>query len=761
MRISHIVAITALVLVPVTASAQQSTPAPAATEPSISQNLLDFGVRGSNLSGDAARYERYRDLGNGLFFQAARLDREIDGWFLGFQGDHLGALDQRLRGSIVQPGKFRVRLMWDEIPMLMSRTTQSIYNGVGTDTLFLSDAMQLQVQTTVAAAPLTLAQTQGNVLAGFIRDFGRLFDTSSRRHIAEGGFQYLANSELTLSMNYRHTNREGVIPFGGAFGHSNVVEVPAPIKHTLQDVDAGAEWMRNRVLLRVGYTGSFFHNDFTSLTFDNPWRSVDTTSASSRGRTSLPPSSSFFGVNGMASVTMPYHSRATAYVSMGSLKDAGEAIMPYSINTALVGLNPFPRTAVQGEGRTNAANLTFTSRPSRYVDISARYRRYRYDNKTPDFLVLQRVSYDNSVSNVAATAPIETEPFGITRHSFDIDARVKPTSATSAGIGYSRLVEDRTLRVIDASTENVMRVTFDAIGTRYATVRTKYEYSQKRGTVNEEALDAMAGLPACSPTNTAACPEQAGLRHFDIADRNRNRVTFIGTVMPNDMVSVGFTFAAGKDDYLNSLFGLRDNNHAIYGGNVDAMPNDHVTFSLAMTHEHYKSLSRSRQASPSALGTDGVTQQFFDATRNWAADGQENVNAIVAAVEMNKIREKVNLRFAYDFNRSHSVYNYILGPVPDRTLPEESPDIASTLPAPKALPVVLSELQRATIDMVYVLSPRFDIGVSYWYEHYKVQDFTLDDTAIPKLTLPGALLLGYTYRPYTANTVFGRFIVHF
>jgi hypothetical protein len=43
-----------------------------------------------------------------------------------------------------------------------------------------------------------------------------------------------------------------------------------------------------------------------------------------------------------------------------------------------------------------------------------------------------------------------------------------------------------------------------------------------------------------------------------------------------------------------------------------------------------------------------------------------------------------------------------------------------------------------------------------------VEDFTLDAEAQPVLVRPGntqVLLMGYIYRPYTANTFWGRLIV--
>jgi hypothetical protein len=72
----------------------------------------------------------------------------------------------------------------------------------------------------------------------------------------------------------------------------------------------------------------------------------------------------------------------------------------------------------------------------------------------------------------------------------------------------------------------------------------------------------------------------------------------------------------------------------------------------------------------------------------------------------------------------------------------------------------MSELTRATVDATYKLTSRFSVGMSYWFERYKVEDFALDAQAIPQLNLPSSLLLGYQYLPYTAHTLWGRLIVH-
>jgi opacity protein-like surface antigen len=422
-------------------------------------------------------------------------------------------------------------------------------------------------------------------------------------------------------------------------------------------------------------------------------------------------------------------------VSIGRLTDAGDPIVPQTINSALP-QTPLARATVDGEARTTAVNLTFVSRPTRWVDVTAGYRQYDYDNRTPEFAMTQRVSYDNAVS--AVDPPIHTEPFGVLRRTLDADLKLSPMRGISAGIGFTRLGEERTHRIFESTTDNVVRVTFDTVSNQRLTLRTKYEHAERRGVGIEEG-----------ELELAAIGEQPGMRHFDIAARDRNRVTILGSVMPLENVGVSLSVAAGKDDYLESLFGLRDNTHRVYGAGVDVTPTERVVLGTSYTFERYNALSRSRQASP------GV--QFTDPSRNWATDATDKAHSWLMNAEIVRIADKIDIRLSYDFSRARARYEYITGPVSDRTLPEEAV-VPTTLPTPAGLPPTLSELQRGTMDVTYALMAHLSVGLSYWYERYRVEDFTLDVDANPDLARGQALLMGYLYRPYTANTVWVRLI---
>jgi MtrB/PioB family decaheme-associated outer membrane protein len=729
---------------PVTAP---DTPAPARA----GRGFIDFGARGTTSDGDAARYERYRDMSDGIFLETATFVRDWRTSLFDFRAEHVGRKDQRYTGSFIHPGRVKAWMTWDQIPMNMSTTTKTLFTSQTASFLAIADPLQAQVQTVPASINSVFAANS------------QIFDLRSRRHIFATGVEYLATPDLAFKGQVRRMMREGAIPYGGSFGHSSLVEMPAPVLHTTNDVEGSAEYTTGPLLLRGGYNGSWFTNEVTQLEFDSPFRLTDIASTPSHGRLSQAPGNSFISANGLASVTFAGRSRATAYFSVGMLKDAGAPIMPQSINTAFV-TSPLERTAVEGEARTTSMNLTFVSRPTRMLEFSARYKTYDYDNRTPEFDLTQRVAYDASPAVATmgslggtSSSQVNTEPFGVVRHNFDGEAGLNMDHGLRAAIGYIRLEEDRNHRVIEGTTDNILKISFDVVGNTLFSVRSRYEHGQRRGEATEEAERELFRIG-----------EQPGIRHFDVAERNRDRVTVVGGVTPLSTVSFSASLGVGKDDYIDSVFGLRDNTHRVYTIGGDYIPTDRVSFNAGYSFERYQALSRSRQANPPAANAQITFEQYqvlntqanpgvqvADASRNWASDGLDRAHGVMVGLEIMRIAEKVDFRLNYDYSNAHADYTYIAGAVPDRTLPEEV-IVDSTLPPPNQLPPTRSVLHRSTMDLTYSLTSRLGIGFSAWHESYSVSDFTLDEEATPNLARAGIVILGYTYRPYNATTLWGR-----
>ena len=177
----------------------------------------------------------------------------------------------------------------------------------------------------------------------------------------------------------------------------------------------------------------------------------------------------------------------------------------------------------------------------------------------------QRVSYDNapgvaSMSTLGGvtvpytTNPIQTEPFGVARHTLDLDFRLTPKARMVAGVGYTRLDEERSHRLIEETTDHILRLTFDAVGNRWFTLRTKYEHADRSGDGDRRGREWRSSASASSPASVTSTSRP----------RNRNRVTVLGSTMLRDDTSLYASVAVGKDDYTESEFGLRDNTHQIF-----------------------------------------------------------------------------------------------------------------------------------------------------------------------------------------------------
>ena len=166
---------------------------------------------------------------------------------------------------------------------------------------------------------------------------------------------------------------------------------------------------------------------------------------------------------------------------------------------------------------------------------------------------------------------------------------------------------------------------------------------------------------------------------------------------------------------------------------ADYVPSDGTSFGINYGYEDYKTRQMSRQASA------GV--QFSDPTRNWFTNGFDRVNTANASADLLKLIPKTELRLGYDFSRSRARYEYIL-----------TPD--TTLAAVSQLPPVLNELHHGTFDARYLLRKDLSIGLVYWYDRYKVDDFALGLPTLSRIDVnTGSILLGNPYLPYTFNTV--------
>ena len=705
---------------------QTPSPGQAATQPTqaaepapgTQANRIDFGARISGVSGDPARWQRYRDLRDGPVVNRFDFAFDRNSWLLSLGGDHVGYRDQRYRIEAERPGRVQFRFLWDQIPLFISQDTLTLYSEERPGELRIDDAIQTGIQ----AGAFTLREAANTAFP---------ITTRTRRDNAVAELKVRASDATDVYLNFSTSNRSGNIPFGATFGFSNAIEVPLPIEQRTTNVGTGVEWANQNAMLRVSWDGSWYDNNTDALIWDNPLRITDSPTAGPlQGRMPEWPSNTFHTLSSAGSVKLPARSRLIGTVAFGWARQ-NETLMPHTINSALVS-PPVPRTTAETSGQTASTYLAFNSRPVNRLTVSARHRFYQFDNDTPTFHRTGTVSYDTS----ARVGESESLYYSISRHTLDVDATTALGPA-SWKVGYGLQTGERTSRHWETTTEHAVRTSVDVVGQGPYSVRALYEHTRREG----DGLDT-------HPLEEAG--EQVTMRHFDIADRDRDRVSVIVTAAPHSMFDVIGSVAVGQDDFTDEGIGLRDNSHQIFSIGVNLVPSEAWGTGISYSFEQYDALLNQRQAT-------ALTQAFSPAQR-WDMDTDDRAHNILAHLDLPQLFEKTDVRLTYDYSDARTTFVY--------SLPS-----GSALAQPEQLPPVTHTEHRAELGIVRQITNHWSFGVDYWFHTYDVEDFALGGDIDQGIAFPilepgqtgavNTVLLNYLYRPFTGHTGIVRAIYSF
>jgi len=719
MRATTIALCSALLAAPVAARAQEST---ASTTPST--GAVDVGAQFTSVSGDEARYQHYRDLRTGVLLDGFHFTQEKNDWRFKATATHVGYRDQKYTGEIDRAGKLLITFTWDQIPLF--------YGSVDSDQFGLLTATPYTVESPgVSRLPDSLqaaVQATPSVLNSAITSAALGVEMRQLRKTADFALVYHATSSTDLLFHLVNTMKDGQQPWAATFGFSNAIELPGPLDHRTTDITGQVQWSNERGTIRAGYDGSFFSNNVQTLVWDNPLRATDISGGPSQGREPLWPDNSTNGVSATTAWKLGKRTRVFGNLSFSKWSQDG-ALLPYTINTALP-VFPLERQTADVSADVTGVYAGLNSRPSDRSWLTVRYKLYDYDNRTPEFPVTDFVNYDTSV---AAFAEGGTDTLSYKRQYFDADYSYNIAPFTALKAGYGLESDKRTFRQFENTKDQTFRVSLDTTGTTWLMLRAQYNYSKRTGTgLDEEVFDA--------ENEGSALPRQ-----FDIADRNRNRVAVIATVTPREQFSLNVSTGYVKDEYVNSAFGLQNQDGRFFSLGADYSPRKHVDVFADYGYEKYGTLQKSRQASP---GT-----QEFDPTRDWTNDGSDHAHTFTTGVSLKRLNEKVDADWMLEYSNSADSYTYGLAPNQTIFVPPA---------ALKQLPGFSQDRTTSDLNVMYYISRRVGLGAGWLYEKFNSDDWAWTQETLNGLSLPAGagshqiVLTRYMYRPYTGNTGFVR-----
>jgi MtrB/PioB family decaheme-associated outer membrane protein len=709
------------------AQAQDTKPAPAQTQTASTNftpnlGLIDFGYRGTSFTGDEARYNRYQDLRDGPTINRFRFAKENETTAFRAEASNVGYRDQRYFADVQNIGKFKGSFEFNSNPLYQAQAT-GFFSGAGTNTLTINDAAQTAIQTSPVNAESALAT------------YGNKYDIAGRRDIANANLVFTTSRDMDIKVQVRNTNRTGTnlqdFGFGNSPGNMMVLDMPVPVNDRTTDLRTKLEWANQKGLLAVGYDASFYDQHNAAFTFDNPQRVSDSATAGPAfGRAALMPSNSVNTFNVSSAYKLAGHSKATAAFSY-SVMDQNQALLPNTTNTALAGVALLPRSNAGAKVDVFSTVLGYNSRPTADLWLNAKFRYYDYNNKTESFT-------NTVVPGDFAIGALETsEPTAFNRKYLDLDATYSALKYIDFGAGYAyegyaNHLANETVqgRIYSDTGENTFRLSADSTGNQYVTARVKYEHSNR----TSNGFD---------PQVLTDLVEQPGVRHYDIAPRDRNRVTGTFTVTPKPVFDVNASIFYGHDNYPETTYGLQDNKNQGWTLGFDIVPNAMVNFGLSYGQEKYDTYQTSRTSNPPPDPT------FTDPRRDWNDTVNDKTNTFSTSLNLVKAIKRTDIRFSYDISDGNTNYTY--GLVDNTTL---------TTPV-QYLMQPTNRLDVGRVDVTYFVRSNVALGAAYWYENWKVQDFALNpaviDTLIVRNPTSGALTgfyTGYSNEPYKANTVF-------
>ncbi|HEY5618905.1 MAG TPA: MtrB/PioB family outer membrane beta-barrel protein [Vicinamibacterales bacterium] len=763
--------------------------------PSPFIGTVDVGGLFTTTDGDEARYERYRDTRDGLY-SSFSLNRESGSYLFDANATHVGYRDQRYNASL-RSRKVNGTFQWVSLPLNYSYLARTPYVTSG-NTLTLDDSAQRAVQgptnaTTDGTAvgvpcapgappascstPALAAQAKAN--RSIYNSLASTFDLRQERNTAAAALNYAATRAIDVDARFLSSGRDGQQPWGASFAFNNAIELPKPLDDRTNDLSLGASWANPRGMFRVGWDGSWFTNHMKSLVWDNPIRITDFNNGllppsgpydpsgysngngPAQGRESTAPNNMMHVVSATGLYKMRGRTTLNGTVQLTS-QTQDDALIPFTINSAINSPAVFaafphiaqlPRSTAQAEAKGINTLINLSSRPSRLVNFTVRYRFNDRDVRTPIFDATEYVRFD------AVPEEIEegfSPQFDISRRFFDANVAFTPAQWGTLRVGYGHEGVERQGRGFADVGEHIFRASFDTFSSQYVTVRAAFDVGRRRGEgFVETGVDYESGPGGTQPT----------LRYYDEADRNRTRGSLLLTVMPRDSVDLYVQFAGGTDEYLadtsvpvnrpGELFGLQQSDVKSWNVGVNFHPTDIVAVGGNYGRDTYSSFQLSRNANPPP------DPSWTDPSRNWTLDNDDGINSVSAYLDVLRAVRNTDIRFSYDYSDS------------DNSFVHGGPRIAALTSLNQFIPLpdVENTWHRATADVQYFFTSRAGVGVGYYFEKLDIVDFNTIDTngptgftpatGEPRIDWLGGLLTGYGNRPYTGHTAYVRVLYRF
>jgi MtrB/PioB family decaheme-associated outer membrane protein len=729
---------------------------------------------------DTSKFNEYRDFRSGVFIRSfyGNFDDILGSkFYVNLQSQKSFYDDQSYLATFGQYGKFRAQFRYDETPHIYTNTSRMLYtrSAPGVFTIPLALRTQLQATTSANIPATSLAQVDGMTFV----------TPSIKRKMGSGLFSYDVNPDWNISFLFSRENQVGVRPIAFLFNTSPSasatsgfgVEIPEPIDYFTNVIKVGTEYGRNDWGFQVFYLRSWFENNITSVTFDNPYRATEVQNGPIVGVADLYPDNSADYLTFAGAFDLGRYFRMMASITPGWLRQ-NDPFLPYTSNSIrLAQTGPLPASSLDAHKQTLAMNYTLVATPAKKFQIKAGYRHYDYNNDTP---VLEFTPVQGDVG-APGSADNQSRATSFFKKTFEVTGNWFFAKRSSFKVGYEGEWFDRTHRDVESSTENSFITAFDWSPRKDFLFRAAYRHSNREPDHYEDELSDGIPCDATALADARAAFEFPDIqpcgRRYDEAARLRDRGEVFVDYSPLDKLTLSGSFTTIQDDYnrqggtnsatpLNYLTGsdatlypyflygmLKDLSYNYtFDGNYAVSPE--VSFFLEYSHERYHRTMTSRyrtpqstnlSTNPNGCGTSSNGLAFQgpcdSANNDWWSAARDFVDVWSVGTDL-FLGKKLYLTTYYSLAASKGfVFTRALGTQPDDFLTQPTPRlpalpvlpedrfVMTTTSAATDYPELVNRSHEVSLILKFKLRknimPKFEYRYQQWdYKDYQTSPMT-------------------------------------
>ena len=640
-----------------------------------------------------------------------------------FTGTNLGSDNLRMRGQYGEQGKYKAVIEYDKIPRYGNDGAQTIFQGVGSDTLSLPDGW-------VDAA--TTDQMDLSTL--------KLFDMDYDRKRFKGDVDLIGGRDWNLKFIYRRDKKEGKDKIAGAVGgdsgedrpqvirFSGASTFPEPIDQVTDQAELVVNYQKERYQLQASVRASRFDNEYSSLTWENPFLVNNSGGTGDFGRLATDPDNEFYQAMISGGYSFSPTTRLTGVVSRGVMRQ-DKTFLPYSIDSTLGG--ELPADSLDGEVYLNTASLRLTGRPTRELRLKAAYRYHERDNDTDKYEFMPVV-----IDYQPSTTPFTNQPYSYRKQTVDLSGHYRMSSDFDFGLEY----EYDDMKRWSAEREDSDEHTFGGILNYTPASNWDAFVSYRHG-----IRDGGTYIPYTDP-DTSTNPL---LRKYNLANRDRDDLAVAVNYMPSETVTLAGRVDYIQNDYDDTEIGLTETEE--YSGALDVtwVPRANTSVYGFLNYGHITS----DQAGADSIGSGGSDHGGppFDPT-NWFVDSKDTFTSVGFGVKFSRVTPRLDIGMDYTYSESTGEIKVI-----DEDTTGGGHEGHVTTGGVTYYPDLKTKLNSFQIYGRYRYSRDIHFRVSYLYEKYDSSDWAFDDVgvnSVPNVLLVGEEALNYKDNIFAASVVY-------